>query len=158
MPCRLVHRYKSIGDACLLHLHGSPRRANADAHTPNYTVSYPARLIPSNWYLVVCPPQRWISVHSIALDWLIFDSSPWIFRLWEEREVRSRFGVENRGGEATIQVFVKKILEINFLKQKKYPKNTITSHSDWQLRRDRTNLVLGEKKQIQYLRFSQRWR
>ena len=37
-----------------------------------------------------------------------------MFCLWEEREVRSRYGVENRGAEATIHVFVKKILEFHF--------------------------------------------
>jgi hypothetical protein len=32
-----------MGGACFLHLQGSPRRANVDAYTPIYTVSYPAR-------------------------------------------------------------------------------------------------------------------
>jgi hypothetical protein len=104
-----------------LHLPGCPRRTNVDTYTQIYTVSYPTRLIPSYYHLVVCPLHWWISSRSIALDWLISDSSPWILRLCEEMEVMSRFGVENRGrgggggvGEQTINGWVKKILEFKF--------------------------------------------
>jgi hypothetical protein len=123
MPCRLVHRYQSIGGACLLHLQGSPRRANIDAYTPIYTVSYPARLIPSNYHLMICPPQWRISVRSMAHDWLIFDSSPWIFRLWEEREVSLVWKIG--GGEATTHVFVKKSLNSIFLSKTSIPRTQL---------------------------------